>query len=99
MMSKKSKDMLKQLVELRYENLLNLLNAHNVEFVVIGATAFPVHEYARATLDRDLFIRPELEKPSTFGADRPQNHMAIHPRSGERGILAFSREAVRFRVH
>jgi len=38
-----------------------LLNAHKVEFVIIGATAFPVHGYARATLDIDLFIRPELE--------------------------------------
>jgi len=38
-----------------------LLNAHNVEFVIIGATAFPVHGYARATLDIDLFIRPEPE--------------------------------------
>jgi len=38
-----------------------VLNAHNVEFVIIGATAFPVHGYARATLDIDLFIRPEPE--------------------------------------
>jgi predicted nucleotidyltransferase len=30
-----------------------------VEFVIIGATAFPIHGYARATLDIDLFIRPE----------------------------------------
>jgi predicted nucleotidyltransferase len=43
------------------ENLLKSLNAHNVEFVIIGATAFPVHGYARATLDIDLFIRPEPE--------------------------------------
>jgi predicted nucleotidyltransferase len=43
------------------ENLLKLLNAHNVEFVIIGATAFPVHGYARATLDIDLFKRPEPE--------------------------------------
>lgn len=41
------------------ENLLRLLNAHNVEFVIIGATAFPPHGYARATLDIDIFIRPE----------------------------------------
>jgi predicted nucleotidyltransferase len=46
------------------ENLLKLLNAHNVEFVIIGATAFPVHGYARATLDIDLFIRPEPENAS-----------------------------------
>jgi hypothetical protein len=28
---------------------------------VIGATAFPVHGYARATLDVDIFIRPTPE--------------------------------------
>jgi hypothetical protein len=27
--------------------------------VIIGATAFPVHGYSRATLDIDLFIMPE----------------------------------------
>jgi predicted nucleotidyltransferase len=43
------------------EDLLRSLNAHKVEFVIIGATAFPVHGYARATLDIDLFIRPEPE--------------------------------------
>ena len=41
------------------EDLLKLLNAHRVEFVIIGATAFPIHGYARATLDIDIFIRPE----------------------------------------
>jgi len=41
------------------EDLLRSLNAHNVELVIIGATAFPIHGYARATLDIDLFIRPE----------------------------------------
>jgi hypothetical protein len=28
---------------------------------VIGASAFPIHGYARATLDIDIFIRPTLE--------------------------------------
>jgi predicted nucleotidyltransferase len=41
------------------EDLLRSLNAHHVEFVIIGATAFPIHGYARATLGIDLFIRPE----------------------------------------
>jgi len=41
------------------EDLLRSLNAHKVEFVIIGATAFPIHGYARATLDIDIFIRPE----------------------------------------
>ena len=41
------------------EKLLKLLKGHKVDFVVIGATAFPVHGYARATLDIDIFIRPK----------------------------------------
>lgn len=41
------------------ENLLRLLKEHKVDFVIIGATAFPVHGYARATLDIDIFIKPE----------------------------------------
>ncbi len=43
------------------EGLLKSLNARHVDYVVIGATAFPVHGYARATLDIDIFIRPTPE--------------------------------------
>ena len=41
------------------ESLLRSLKEHKVKFVIIGATAFPVHGYSRATLDIDIFIRPE----------------------------------------
>lgn len=41
--------------------LLESLNAHEVEYVVIGATAFPHHGYARATLDVDIAIVPTAE--------------------------------------
>lgn len=40
------------------ESLLKSLNVHNVRYVIIGATAFPIHGYARATLDVDIFIEP-----------------------------------------
>jgi len=43
------------------EQLLKLLKENHVKFVVIGATAFPVHGYSRATLDVDIFIEPEKE--------------------------------------
>ena len=43
------------------ESLLKLLRDNSVDFVVIGASAFPVHGYSRSTLDIDLFIRPEQE--------------------------------------
>ena len=46
------------------EGLLKSLNAHSVRYVVIGATAFPVHGYARATLDLDLFIEPTAANAS-----------------------------------
>ena len=46
------------------EDLLRLLNGHKVAFVIIGATAFPIHGYARATLDIDIFIRPEAKNAS-----------------------------------
>lgn len=38
------------------ERLLRSLNARSARYVVIGAAAFPVYGYARATLDVDLFI-------------------------------------------
>jgi len=41
--------------------LLRSLNEHSARFVVIGATAFPIHGYARATLDVDIFIDPTRE--------------------------------------
>jgi len=41
------------------ERLLRLLKEHKVRFVIIGATAFPVHGYSRATLDIDIFIEPK----------------------------------------
>jgi predicted nucleotidyltransferase len=40
------------------EDLLKSLNEHKVKFIIIGAAAFPVHGYARATLDTDIFIEP-----------------------------------------
>ena len=41
------------------EQLLKLLKENHVKFVIIGATAFPVHGFSRATLDIDIFIKPE----------------------------------------
>lgn len=46
---------------MKTEKLLQLLNANNVDYIIIGATAFPIHGYARSTLDIDIFIRPERD--------------------------------------
>ena len=41
------------------EKLLKLLKGSRTKFVIIGATAFPVYGYSRATLDIDIFIDAE----------------------------------------
>lgn len=43
------------------ERLLRLLKENKAVFVIIGATALPVYGYARATLDIDLFVKPDLD--------------------------------------
>jgi predicted nucleotidyltransferase len=43
------------------ESLLKSLNAHEVDYMIIGATAFPIHGYSRATLDVDILILPTKE--------------------------------------
>ena len=43
------------------EKLLKSLKENRATFLVIGASAFPVYGYARATLDIDLFIKPDLK--------------------------------------
>ena len=41
------------------EKLLKLLKENKVKFVIIGATAFPVYGYSRATLDIGIFIKAD----------------------------------------
>jgi predicted nucleotidyltransferase len=41
------------------EKLLRSLKENRVTFVIIGAIALPVYGYARATLDIDLFVKPD----------------------------------------
>ena len=48
--------------------LLRSLNARKARYLVIGATAFPVYGYARATLDLGLFIEPTEENASRVRA-------------------------------
>jgi len=38
-----------------------LLNERNVRYVIIGAAAFPIHGYTRATIDFDIFIAADDE--------------------------------------
>jgi predicted nucleotidyltransferase len=58
------------------KSLLRSLNEHKVRYVIIGAYAFPIYGYSRATIDLDIFIEPveenverTLKALSEFGYD------------------------------
>ena len=60
MMRKKSREMLRQMIEHGHRRPFEVIKRCKVEFVVIGATAFPIHGYARATLGRTCPVKGGL---------------------------------------
>ena len=44
-----------------YNDLLKLLSAHSVNYVIVGAYAMAAHGFVRATGDIDIFVQPTLE--------------------------------------
>jgi uncharacterized nucleotidyltransferase DUF6036 len=58
-----------------FKELLLTFNAHNVEYLIVGAHALAVHGHVRATKDLDIWVRPDesnalkvLQALSDFGA-------------------------------
>ena len=58
-----------------FKDLLLTFNAHNVEYLIVGAHALAAHGHVRATKDLDLWVRPEksnahkvIQALSDFGA-------------------------------
>jgi hypothetical protein len=58
-----------------FKELLSTLNAHRVDYLVVGAHALAAHGYVRATGDLDVWVRPEaanarrvLDALRAFGA-------------------------------
>jgi hypothetical protein len=58
-----------------FKELLLTFNAHNVEYLIVGAHALAAHGHVRATKDLDLWVRPDehnaervLQALSDFGA-------------------------------
>jgi len=50
------------------KDLLRVLNAHAVKYLVIGGYAYGVHQEPRATKDLDLFIRTDEENSKAIFA-------------------------------
>jgi hypothetical protein len=71
-----------------FRDLLAEFNAHNVEYLIVGAHALAAHGYVRATEDLDVWVRPTpqnakrvLQALQTFGAplqDLTENDLS-HP--------------------
>ena len=58
-----------------FKELLLAFNAHDVEYLIVGAHALAAHGHVRATKDLDLWVRPDksnaqkvLQALSDFGA-------------------------------
>ena len=43
-----------------FKELLHTFNAHNVEYLVVGAHALAAYGHVRATKDLDVWVRPDL---------------------------------------
>lgn len=44
-----------------FKELLSTLNAHKVEYLIVGGVAVGYHSQPRATKDLDIFIRPDAQ--------------------------------------
>ena len=62
-------------MNLDFKELLLAFNAHNVEYLIVGAHALAAHGHVRATKDLDVWVRPDeanaekvLQALSDFGA-------------------------------
>jgi hypothetical protein len=44
-----------------FRDLFVELNAHGVEFLIVGAHALAIHGHVRATKDLDVWVRPSVE--------------------------------------
>ena len=68
MMFEKNREIINLWRKVDTEGLLKLLKEHKVDFVVIGATAFPVHGYARDIGHRYIYKSNRKNSEKTLAA-------------------------------
>jgi hypothetical protein len=66
-----------------YKDLLHVLSDEKVKFLVVGAYALAAHGYPRATMDIDIWVKPDAENAARvlralerFGA--PLHNLSLH---------------------
>jgi hypothetical protein len=86
-----------------FKELLCEFNAHNVEYIVVGAHALAAHGHVRATKDIDVWVRPDpenarrvMEGLHAFGA--PLHGTTIEDLSGPDFVLQLGVAPVRIDI-
>ena len=86
-----------------FKELLLAFNAHNVEYLIVGAHALAAHGHVRATKDLDLWVRPEesnaqkvLQALSDFGA--PVSELTVDDLSRKETIFQVGLPPLRIEI-
>ena len=82
-----------------FKELLSVLNAHRVKYLVVGAYALSVHAQPRATKDVDIWVKPDLENAKAVHAAlaefcAPLESIAIDDFAERRPFFHMGREPV-----
>ena len=87
-----------------FKELLLAFNAHNVEYLIVGAHALAAHGHVRATKDLDLWVRPEksnaekaLQALSDFGG--PLSDLTVDDLSKKETIFQIWAATITYRYH
>ncbi|MCX5793224.1 MAG: hypothetical protein NTY45_13550 [Elusimicrobia bacterium] len=71
-----------------YAALIAALNAHRVEFMIVGAYAVGLHGYIRATMDIDIFVNPEQRNASRVSAAlKDFNGVKVNPKEIKKNTM------------
>lgn len=49
-----------------FKELLSILNAHHVKYLVVGAYAVSIHAQPRATKDLDILVKADAKNAKAF---------------------------------
>ena len=86
-----------------FKELLLAFNAHDVEYLMVGAHALAAHGHVRATKDLDIWVRPEkanaqrvLQALSDFGA--PLMDLSVDDLSRKETIFQIGLPPIRIEV-
>jgi hypothetical protein len=67
-----------------FKELLSVLNAYSVKYLVVGAYALSIHAQPRATKDIDIWVKPDAENAEALYAALPKTGSHLSAQIGMR---------------